>query len=223
MACLIQRRCSIRRRRTHISLKPERVFLQYTGIARSAAKRISERTGWKKYELIDEATSKLGEMAADWSNPRVYDPTRGAVPCTWIYAKLFYHLLNFCRFKIQKREIGLPEGHQPDIDTFYGYCPDDEQDEQDDSTGPRRKDRGQVDSPVFRHRESWFERFLSELSDEAQALVRIVIEAPEELAREFRRRDPVQVRIALLSHLQRQGWSDEKIDAAWSEIQSCLN
>ena len=221
MACIIRRRdCIIRRRRTKISLKPERVFLQYTGIARSAARRVSERTGWKRYDLIDEATSKLGEMAADWSNPRVYDPTRGAVPCTWIYAKVFYHLLNFCQFKIQKREIGLPEGHQPDIDTFYGYNPDGE-DEQDPPG--RRKDQSQMDSPVFRHHESWLERFLSELSDEAQALVRIVIEAPRELAREFRRRDPAQIRIALLTHLQRQGWSDERIDAAWSEIQSCLN
>lgn len=184
--------CTItRRRRVRISMKPEQVFNRFQRVVCSVARRIAKRTGRPYYEMTEEAISKLGEMSADWRSVLTFDPKRGVVPCTWIYAKVYYHLLNLCDARLRRREIDFP--NSPDLDTYT-------------------------------HRPSWFERIASELSSEAVAIIRIVLEAPSEMVRDFmRKKDPARARVALVNHLHQLGWSDEKIDAAWNEVQACLN
>lgn len=169
-----------------IRMGSERVFARYEKIACTAARAVARKCNRTHQEMAEEAISHLGEMAADWGNRRVFDPNRGAKPVTWIYSKIYYHLLNMCFHKHRKREVGLPA------------------------------------NPVLEARVSWVERVTREMSDEAKALVCIVVEAPEQLMKEFRR-EPIHARLCLLKHLQQeQGWADEKIDAVWTEVQECL-
>jgi hypothetical protein len=71
------------------------------------------------------------------------------------------------------------------------------------------------------NKQSWMECFKKEVSEEAWSLLLIVLEAPGQLTREFRK-GTTPARLALIEHLQSHGWSDKQIDAAWTEVQECL-
>lgn len=68
------------------------------------------------------------------------------------------------------------------------------------------------------------ERLLLELSEEARALVQIVVEVPDELRRAFHyaQSDTQQARASFLQYLQRAGVDDDTIDSAWTEVQQAL-
>lgn len=63
---------------------------------------------------------------------------------------------------------------------------------------------------------TWIERLLSEVSAEAGALIRAVLEAPEELTRLGRSE---RGRTRLRRYLRRElGWSKDRLNRSWSEV-----
>ncbi len=78
---------------------------------------------------------------------------------------------------------------------------------------------------------SWLERIFRELSDEGKTLLRVICEAPGELANTlFGERgvqdsvqDSVQVgKAVLFEFLEQNDWEKDKIDRAWKEVEYCV-
>ncbi len=170
--------------RLRSDIQAERVFLRYQRVAFSAAKRIATKCNRPISEMSEEALAKLGEMASDWNN--AYDPDRGSSPCTWIYTKVYYHLLSICVAKQRHREVDLPPTND------------------------------------IKAKDSWLEQFKRELGEEANALIRIIIEAPSETFRGVMGKDTARARILVMNHLREWGWDEDKIDTVWTEVQLCL-
>jgi hypothetical protein len=85
----------------------------------------------------------------------------------------------------------------------------------------RKREIKSPDTDLHPAKINWLERLSQELGDEALSLIKIILETPNELVKAFRGH-PTQARLALITYLQETGWTDEQIDAAWSEVQSCL-
>jgi len=70
-------------------------------------------------------------------------------------------------------------------------------------------------------RDSWLDSLWSEISEEARALVGILLETPEEIAEEFSPRAPVRVRrMAKQYAINHWGWSAGDANQIWEEVRS---
>ena len=69
------------------------MFQQYKPMAYKLGAQFAKRFGKSTNEMQDEALSILGDNIADWQNH--FDPSR-ASRTTWIYRRLYWHLLNYC-------------------------------------------------------------------------------------------------------------------------------
>jgi len=74
--------------------------------------------------------------------------------------------------------------------------------------------------PAFKR--SWIEGLLRELGDEGKELVRIICEAPGELAAELAPRAPVRSRAAVRRYLSSENWTDHKIERVWHEVECAI-
>lgn len=72
--------------------------------------------------------------------------------------------------------------------------------------------------------EFWLTRLCSEISDEAKALIQIVLEAPEELGDTLRTSAPLTSAKALRAYMiDALDWTPEKVDTVWREVELCLS
>lgn len=197
--------CIIRKRTTHVrvDMKPEKLFKRYEKVVCAAARGVAHSTGKAHQEMAEEAISRLAEVSMNWQD--FYDPHQGASGTTWLTIKIRSYLRDFCRKQLRRREVEIP-----DNGAFHA------------------RSNSSYNVP------SHLENIWRDLGDEARHLLRIVFDAPADIAATFRgiQNDPIRARMALMDHLRTSvpspanptvlGWSDEEIDRAWSEVQSCL-
>lgn len=74
----------------------------------------------------------------------------------------------------------------------------------------------------FVHRESGLASLLRSLGEDAAIVVRIICDAPAEIADELKPSAPVRSRRLVREYLRGQGWDEVRLDQAWKEVASCL-
>lgn len=72
------------------------------------------------------------------------------------------------------------------------------------------------------YKSSWVESLLQELGEEGKELVRIICEAPGELASEIAPRAPVRSRAAVRRYLSSENWGEQKIERVWHEVECAI-
>lgn len=81
-------------------------------------------------------------------------------------------------------------------------------------------DEFKIDPPA---RSDWFGRLLTEISEEAKALVGIIVDAPKEIAEDINIRSPKRAQEAIKSYLiDYEDWSISKFYEKWREVQAAL-
>lgn len=80
----------------------------------------------------------------------------------------------------------------------------------------------ECDAPM---RVGWLDRLAQELSEEGRSLLQTILEAPAAVVDElrFHPRELWRVRLRAIEYLRGLRWSEERIDAAWTEVQEALS
>lgn len=69
----------------------------------------------------------------------------------------------------------------------------------------------------------WFERIKSELSEDAQFLITLIVNAPEDLVKDITTRNPARTKQAVKSYLiDVRDWSEEQFNQKWDEVDAAL-
>lgn len=182
------------------------LFRQHRQMVFRIALRFSEKFGVSLDDLLYEGTWALEhEVCERWGR---FDPEKASAT-TWCYHAIYWHLMRHCtsHMKTKGRES-----------VFSAFDPEDG----DDSWEPTA-------------RVGFVERLLREVGEEGRALVRVILEAPGELADAFsprmvseshKRRVWVtnirRSRKVLRSHLRGMGWSGDEIRRAWNQVESVM-
>jgi len=123
-----------------------------------------------------------------------FDPDRGASMCTYIYRCAYFKMLDYC-IKPQ-REI------------------------------PTEVYTSDEDKNPFIQKETkpnWLQSFLSELTEEAQHLIKIVFESPEELYHAIKPTRPIRSKNALRDYMiDVHDWKSNDVDQVFKEVAQCL-
>lgn len=173
------------------------LWVRYHGLALSLAMRFSRTHGKPLRELVDEVEGALAVLlCGDWK--------RFEGSSTWMYTKLYWHLMEYCRRETKRAMESL------DVSAVEEEPP-----------------------AILAVTPGWLEVMWSELGQEGRMLLRVVFEAPGALAEELwttrrrcgikravlRRKGPEQMKKAVLLHLQRERWPEEQIRMAWKQVQ----
>lgn len=81
------------------------------------------------------------------------------------------------------------------------------------------KQESPLDHPC---RRPWIERMLQELGEDARIVVETILHAPAEIAEDVSTSSRGRARKAVRQYLQVSGWTRQRIEAAWTEVDACL-
>lgn len=182
------------------------LFRQHRQMVFRIALKFSEKFGVSLDDLLYEGTWALEhEVCERWGR---FDPAKASAT-TWCYHAIYWHLMRHCTSHMRQK------GKES---VFSAFDPEDG----DDSWEPVS-------------RVGFVERLLREVGEEGRALVRVILEAPGELADAFsprmvseshKRRVWVtnirRSRRVLRSHLRGMGWSGDEIQRAWNQVESVM-
>lgn len=165
---------------------------QYTPLAYRHAAKFAATYKIPFNDVADEAISGLGLIAMAWNESG--DPSCSPDGrTTWVYQKLYWHLLTFCTRK------------QPRERCFTSVTKDEDV---------------QIDAPA---KTGWFEGLLHTLGDDARDIVEIIVNAPAELAEEIRPRKPAKTAKAIQNYVERYfDWEPTRVMNAWAEVEAAL-
>jgi hypothetical protein len=178
----------------------ETLFLQYRDLARNLASQISKKFHRPYAELQDEAEHILADtICAKW----VFYDRSLAKPITWLYQRIYWGLTKYCNDK-KNRHTPLP----PTLNNFsYGTTPL----------------HNQRTTPLGLGGDGWWLKIVNEVEEEGKELLEIIIcEIPKAVREELRARYPQRARTIVARHLVSAGWSDEKIERAWAQVDEVL-
>lgn len=192
------------------------LFRQHRQMVFRIALKFSEKWGVSLDDLLYEGTWALEhEVCERWGR---FDPSKASAT-TWCYHAIYWHLMRHCTSHIKQKARETPlSAFDADNDEPRGGC---------------HAHEGNTWEPVSRV--GFVERLLREVGEEGRALVRVILEAPGELADAFsprivseshKRRVWVtnirRSRKVLRSHLRGMGWSGDEIRRAWNQVESVM-
>lgn len=179
-------------------------FEQYKGIAYKLAIAFSKKHYSIPYvDLRQEALYALTKYLHGGIGT-AYDESLSS-EATWIYKCVYFYLKNYV-IKYQKEMTYSYTGEgtpKPQVMT-YSYS--------------------EEGTPEAQARENWLDKFIREISEEARALVKIITQAPAEIAKDVTTSTAARGRTAVKSYLiDEKDWSEHKFITAWEEVKSCLS
>lgn len=183
---------------------PADIFIGHLPLAWKLAGKFSRFYGLPYDDVKDEAEGALGLICADYHTERARKPEtatrRYASTITWVYRKLYFHLLTYATRKQSK---------ETNFTTMGG---DSETDFSDNRAAPQR----------------WIDRLLMSIGRDAKVIVETILFGPAELLDELmpsrvkeedRIAPPETARAAVASMID---WEDDRFKAAWTEIEQAL-
>ena len=204
----------------------EIAFEEYRWVARDVASHMSKTFDRDYYEMLDIAEFALVMELYDRDG---YDPTKNTTLSGWLWKVVSYYLLEVCTRGKHPRQAGIREADmrqstftdlertRDTLDIDLGNTP---------AGAFSRLCRSSPTDPE--DRPHWLDDLMSEISEEAQALVHTIVEAPTEIAHEFldgRRGRPnvSRQREAIHAYLVNElDWTHQQFFRAWREVEACL-
>lgn len=172
----------------------EEIWNEYGKMIMQIAHKFKKNYNHTFDELVSEGITHVLEKLHKWN------PSKGALS-TYIRTTAYYAMLELCyhdtRMKL-KNQLQIPTDIHND-----------------------KKTRGYLEKEYKPN--NWFQNLLSELSEEAKTLVKIVIEAPEELYEVIGITRPVRSKQALKRYMiDVHDWTTREVKETFKEVKSCL-
>lgn len=168
------------------------IYRQFLPMATHLAVKFSRRRGLPINEMITEAHSLLGENIARW-NELGTDPIKAATSSTSHWVYIkLYYGLQ--DYIARKRDRALP-------------------------MSALERDDNPVQMPA---KQPWLGRLCETLGEDARILIDTILHAPSEIADDISSSASRRSREAVRRYLKTHGWTEQRLNMAWTEVEACL-